>query len=227
MGHKFTRKANVAVIAAIGVLAAVGVGYAAIPSADGVIHGCYNAGANPSGTLRIIDAEAGGKCGKNEKALDFNQKGPKGDTGARGPEGPAGKDGTNGIDGKDGTDGKDGAPGPAGGSDVYSAAKDSQALAETIGLQTVLSVDLPAGSYAITAKGQKPGPYAMACGVYLNGSELDYGVMDGDDHEIFTLIGVGSLAAPGTATLACTANPLVTTGVGHPRIVAIKVGALH
>jgi hypothetical protein len=66
------------------VVAASGAAYAAIPSADGVIHGCYNASSNPSGQLRVIDAEAGAKCGKNEKVLDFNQRGPKGDTGPQG-----------------------------------------------------------------------------------------------------------------------------------------------
>jgi hypothetical protein len=49
-----------------------------------VIHACYNASSNPSGSLRVIDAEAGAKCAKNEKPLDFNQTGPQG------PQGPAG-----------------------------------------------------------------------------------------------------------------------------------------
>src|SRR6266545_410944 len=78
MRHKLTRRGSIAALALLGVLAAVGVAYAAIPSADGVIHSCYNASSNPSGQLRVIDAEAGGKCAKNEKALDFNQRGPQG-----------------------------------------------------------------------------------------------------------------------------------------------------
>jgi hypothetical protein len=56
MRHKITRKAEIAILTLLGALAAVGVGYAAIPSANGVIHGCYNAGSNPSGSLRVIDA---------------------------------------------------------------------------------------------------------------------------------------------------------------------------
>src|SRR5215213_9335262 len=75
------------------VVAASGAAYAAIPSADGVIHSCYNASSNPSGSLRVIDAEAGAKCNKNEKSLAFNQtgpQGPKGDTGPQGPQGPTG-----------------------------------------------------------------------------------------------------------------------------------------
>lgn len=38
-------KGQVAELAVLGFLAAAGVGYAAIPSADGVIHSCYGMGA--------------------------------------------------------------------------------------------------------------------------------------------------------------------------------------
>lgn len=76
-------------------LAAGGLAYAAIPSADGTIHGCYD---KARGTLRIVDAEAvgGGRCSDAEAALSWNQKGPvgptgpKGAAGAQGPAGPAG-----------------------------------------------------------------------------------------------------------------------------------------
>src|SRR5215208_7819537 len=108
MKGKLTRRINIAVIATLGVLAAVGAGYAAIPSADGVIHSCYNASSNPSGQLRVIDAEAGAKCAKNEKALDFNQKGPKGDAGPQGPQGPKGETGATGPSGPQGAAGPQG-----------------------------------------------------------------------------------------------------------------------
>ena len=114
MKGKLTQKVNIAVIAALGVLAAVGVGYAAIPSSDGVIHTCYNASANPSGQLRVIDAEAGAKCSKNEKALAFNQKGPKGDPGPAGPQGEPGPQGPQGDPGPQGEKGEQGEPGPPG-----------------------------------------------------------------------------------------------------------------
>ncbi|MDX6678685.1 MAG: hypothetical protein QOE31_2737 [Solirubrobacteraceae bacterium] len=129
---RLARKGQTAALAALGALTIAAAGYAAIPSGDGVIHSCYNASSNPSGQLRVIDQQAGAKCAKNEKALDFNQKGPKGDKGdaclpsdpaCRGPQGlpgadgADGQDGTNGTDGSDGTDGapgKDGAPGVSG-----------------------------------------------------------------------------------------------------------------
>jgi type VI protein secretion system component Hcp len=76
---------------------AAGVGFAtgAIPSGDGVIHGCYVISpTGAAGQLRVIDAEAGAKCNRNEKALDWSQRGPKGDTGPPGPPGPPGPSGS-------------------------------------------------------------------------------------------------------------------------------------
>jgi hypothetical protein len=73
-----TRRGNVLVVTLLGTLvAAVGIGYAAIPSSDGVIHGCYT---TASGALRIIDAEAGDTCTKRETPLNWSQQGPPGPT---------------------------------------------------------------------------------------------------------------------------------------------------
>jgi hypothetical protein len=88
MTPKLNHKTNILAITTAGVLATVGIAYAAIPSADGVIHGCYDANSPARGQLRVIDTDAGAKCSKTEKVLDFNQKGPKGDTGAAGAQGP-------------------------------------------------------------------------------------------------------------------------------------------
>jgi hypothetical protein len=71
---------------------------AAIPSSDGVIHGCYLTSGPPNarGAVRVIDAEAGQVCASGEVAISWNQAGPTGPTGAAGatgatgPEGPAG-----------------------------------------------------------------------------------------------------------------------------------------
>ena len=71
---------------AVGLLA-VGIGYAAIPAGNGVISSCYNASSNPSGQLRCHRQGVWAKCAKNEKALDFNQIGPKGDKGDKGDQG--------------------------------------------------------------------------------------------------------------------------------------------
>ncbi len=107
---------RVLLIGVVGFLAVgVGVAYAAIPGSDGVIHTCYSAGPwHPSGELRVIDPTTGASCAKNEKALTFNQTGPKGDQGNPGIQGTAGTNGTNGSNGANGTNGTNGTNGVSG-----------------------------------------------------------------------------------------------------------------
>jgi len=70
------------------VVAASGAAFAAIPSTNGEIHGCYE---TRTGLLRVINAEAGGTCIANkETPISWNQEGP---------QGPAGADGEDGQDG--------------------------------------------------------------------------------------------------------------------------------
>jgi hypothetical protein len=68
-----------------------GIAYAAIPDANGVIHGCVS---NSTGGLRAVDPAASSPslsaCKNNETAVDWNQQGP---TGATGPAGPPGSGG--------------------------------------------------------------------------------------------------------------------------------------
>jgi hypothetical protein len=52
-----------------------GVAYATIPDSNGTIHGCYQ-GTN--GVLRVV--ESAGDCRSRERALDWNQQGPPGDS---------------------------------------------------------------------------------------------------------------------------------------------------
>jgi hypothetical protein len=76
MHRKLISLAALAVaIAAIG-----GVGYAAIPSSNGVISACRDS----KGALKVIDAEAGQTCNANQQPLTWNQQGPAG------PQGPPG-----------------------------------------------------------------------------------------------------------------------------------------
>jgi hypothetical protein len=77
-------KRIVVVAAALLVLASGAVALAAIPSADGTIHGCRD---NRTGALRVIDAEAGQSCTAKETALTWNQTGPQGQAGANGVSG--------------------------------------------------------------------------------------------------------------------------------------------
>lgn len=96
------------VVATLALVFALGGGaYAAIaPVRDGVVHTCYG---KSSGALRVVNA--GQRCGRRERALNLNQRGPRGFTGPRGATGPTGKTGAT---GKRGATGARGATGPAG-----------------------------------------------------------------------------------------------------------------
>src|SRR3954454_9282419 len=86
------------------VVFAVGAGaaaWAAIPGADGVLHGCYS---KSGGALRVIDS-ASSKCKSTELPITWNQTGPAGPVGAEGSAGATGPAGPAGVDG---------APGPQG-----------------------------------------------------------------------------------------------------------------
>jgi hypothetical protein len=142
------RNAVILTLAALGALAAVGVSLAAIPGSDGVIHGCYSTVGGFSGQLRVIDPQAGAKCLRQEKAIDWNQRGPQGAPGAPGPKGDAGPQGDTGPQGPQGLQG---APGT---SEAYAR---TDFTSHTIPpnnapYAVVASKDLPAGSYVVNAK---------------------------------------------------------------------------
>lgn len=153
MKPNLTRKGSSAVVILVALLASVGVGYAAIPSADGVIHACYNANSNPSGMLRVIDTEAGAKCAKNEKPLNFNQTGPQGPQGPQGltgPQGPQGPVGPTGPQGPQGPAGPQGEPGTAGLSTATFVFTTAPVNIDD-NMTKILSKNLPAGSWALVA----------------------------------------------------------------------------
>jgi collagen triple helix repeat protein len=155
MTHDFRRKVGIGAIGALVIPAAVMIAHAAIPGSGGVISACYNVSTNPSGSLRVIDADAGAKCAKNEKLLTFNQTGPqgvkgdKGDPGTNGTNGINGVAGTNGTNGADGEPGPPGPPGPAGISTATFAGATNVALGDVIG--KVASKQVAAGSWVVFA----------------------------------------------------------------------------
>lgn len=116
-----------------------GMAYAAIPADDGTITGCYTkttTAPEPQGSLRVVDSES--QCRRQEIALLWSQQGPSG------LEGPAGPQGEPGI------------PGPAGEAETYLwFASQQPALIFLTGDNpeaTIVSVDLPAGSYRIDGR---------------------------------------------------------------------------
>jgi hypothetical protein len=95
MRLKLNSRTNLVVLAAVGIVAAGGIGYAAIPGADGQIKACYATSnglllgiPHSKGDMRVIDE--GETCRAYETTLRWNQKGVKGDAGPVGPAGPAG-----------------------------------------------------------------------------------------------------------------------------------------
>jgi hypothetical protein len=74
------------VVGAVSLLAA-GLGYAAIPGANGVISGCYD---SKTGALRVLDREGGASCDSKEASLEWNRTGPQGPQGQSGPQGSPG-----------------------------------------------------------------------------------------------------------------------------------------
>jgi hypothetical protein len=64
--------------AAVGLVVLAGVGYAAIPSADGTISACKSS----KGALKVIDVEAGQSCPDGQQLLAWNQQGRQGEPGS-------------------------------------------------------------------------------------------------------------------------------------------------
>jgi hypothetical protein len=83
------RKLTTIAVTGVAIAAIAGVGYAAVPGADGTIHACYD---NVSGQMRLHDAEDGTprSCGNKESAVSWNVQGPAGPVGPEGPAGPGG-----------------------------------------------------------------------------------------------------------------------------------------
>jgi hypothetical protein len=83
MRSMLTHKRSIPALALLVVLAAAGVGYAAIPGPGGVIKGCYATTEglllgipHSKGDTRIVDS--GEACRSYEKTLPWNQTGPQG-----------------------------------------------------------------------------------------------------------------------------------------------------
>ena len=156
------------------VVVAAGTAYATIPSASGVIHACFK----PYGAIRLIDAEAGGKCADKEQPLAWNVQGPKGDTGPQGPQGPAGPAGPQ---------------GPPGGSDGSTA---FESFGETINLPTdgtlssVVEKRVAPGLYFVVVKGEiSSGGRAGLCFIRVDGVVREQTFWGSADRVGVTLLG--------------------------------------
>jgi hypothetical protein len=98
MTRKFTHRGRIPALTLVAVLAAVGVGYAAIPGTDGQIKGCYATTnglllgiPHSKGDTRIVDS--GEACRSYETAIAWNQQGSPGAAGTNGTNGSNGVSG--------------------------------------------------------------------------------------------------------------------------------------
>lgn len=192
------------------------IAFASIPGADGVIHGCYN--KNGDSSLRVIDSTA--QCKSNEIALNFNQTGPQGLQGLQGLQGAPGADGATGAPGPAGTNGT---------SEAYFAPQILQIPLMLAGTRTLLSKNVPAGSYVINAKVQGANfnvlddlQRILRCNLSTGDSSTT--TLEVDGAKIIPLQDAVTFDAPATITLACTG---FSVSVDHFVMTAIKVDAVY
>jgi hypothetical protein len=156
-----------------------------------------------SGALRVIDSSA--TCNAStELPLNWNQSGPAGSTGPTGPPGP---------------------------SDAYSASNDYSHVggADT----TLVSVAVPAGSYAVAAKSHLynavENSFAI-CELRAGATRLDGNInrlIAPANDQVVPFLGAVTLPSGGTVSLVCNGNGVTTVESEDSKLVATKVGALH
>jgi hypothetical protein len=168
------------------------------------------------------------------RPIDFrgSVRGPRGLRGLRGLVGPQGPAGPQGLAGAQGIQG------PIGPSNAYSTAPETAVVDLGAAEVLVKSLALPAaGSYLVFSSvtlNNNAGAgleATFSCRLVTGADiELDDGVTsDGgevDDRHEGTLLGAGTLAAPGSVELRCSSNQDASNAVGA-RITAVRVGTLN
>jgi hypothetical protein len=175
-----------------------GVAWAAIPDGDDhEFHACYD---NQSGSLRIYDPSGGPikACGKNETAVTWNQAGQPGPPGQQGPSGL---------------------------SHAYSAASSgvTQLGPDAV---TVLSLDLPAGSYAVFFKTNAATQGTVSCALESDTGPSDFSAVTGDVSSVLVLESTVHLTSAGSVEINCSSTT-VPALVAISRLVAIAVDAVN
>lgn len=229
MLFKNGRYANVASTLAL-VVALGGTSYAAVAIPK-----------NSIGSQEIANSSITSKDVKNGalKAADFKAgQLPSGTGGTQGPVGPVGPAGPQGPAGAQGAQGAQGVQGPMGPSHGYRAAPPDAALLfwNTVD-QTVATLNLPAGTYVLSAKvmgdnSSAADPAVISCDLRVNGSTIDgSGFIKventaGADRAYIPLAGTATIAADGAATLVCDSD--TSTGTWSDRVItAVQVGAVN
>jgi hypothetical protein len=199
---------STATLASAGTLL-LGVLGAASTTQAATIHACYKRG---SGQLRILRAKQ--RCRKGESRVYWNTIGPPGKNGATGKNGTTGKTGATGTAGKNGTNGTNGAV--AG----YSA-KQAGGLDITGAPGSILSKELPAGHYLVSAKVEISATAKEAGGVQ---AECELTLATGTGESVLDSSGwTASLWSVSSEFLATTALPLESVvNLTAPGTVAVE-----
>lgn len=237
------------------VLSAAGGAAAAIPdSPGGEIHVCYDAAlaAKQSGAkLSIIDKAVNPEgCDRKDTELTFNQRGPqgpqgpqgiqgpKGDTGERGPQGEPGPQGPRGDTGAQGPKGDKGDKGDPGAITAYNARLETTSVNQGPS-KTILTKDVPAGSYVINAKmdlsnGDDDDTAFTGCSLYAGGALLDFAntILEEDSFrvgsvEAVALQGVAANFGGGQINVKCGTLESDRVDVNRVQLTAIKASSIE
>lgn len=170
-----------------------------------------------------------------DAAGSWGAKGDTGSTGLVGQTGPAGPAGATGSTGATGAAGTTGAAGPSGVSGAYIARNDGPTGFASSAV--VVSLDLPAGSYAISGKvvvtnvdgSSQTETCSLSTGeraaVRVAGYDSTIGGVSTSVYsQVVSLQDLLSLTAPGTVSMSCEG---FAGFADHAKITTVQVGSLH
>jgi len=193
--------------------------------------------ANVTATLALVFSMSGGALAARHYLINSTKQiNPKVLKKLRGRTGPAGPPGKEGAKGKEGQQGEGGARGP---SDVYEEELESESAEVAGNTKLTLTLpNLPAGSYAISAKASLVPTQAIESGAecaLAAGSDRDISAEIPSSQNAFFFTIDTSLAhtftETGNVTLTCRVDQdkwLMGAGeIGSTRIVAVRVDSLH
>jgi hypothetical protein len=179
--------------ASVALIVAVALAAITVAQGSGVINACFKA---QNGQLRLVSAA--GQCLPSEQAISWNQEGVPG---AQGPQGPQG------------AQGEVGPRGPSDAWDVYRQPAVAITGTNFNDANVLLSIDLPAGIFAITSKvnisSAGSGGGLVRCYTKSNVGWFDMGIASIGPNAGQTLEATLSTtftateAAPGALTLRC------------------------
>ncbi len=178
---------------------------------DNVIYACYK---KVNGQLRLVKDFS--QCHPSELPISWNQMGPPGPEGPQGPQGPQGPEGPQGP------------PGPGGAGNIWITRQvDPIALGNETAKQ-VLSLKVPAGAYAISAKvsvsNSTDAVQAADCTLSTGDtSVVELAGVNDDMEQVISLLDADTFTSETPIALKCfTTQGSATNGV----IAAIEVGSI-